>query len=95
MKNNNYLWQKFYGENEYNIQTIDKKIHAKLSRRKKFKLILHGINKKIWVYKVRFKSPKIARKSFERIVGSKCKKTNDKRLFVAQSGSTGVVKINN
>ena len=64
MKNNNYLWQKFYGENEYNIQTIDKKIHAKLSRRKKFKLILHGINKKIWVYKVRFKSPKIARKSF-------------------------------
>ena len=81
-----YMWQEAYGYLVFRFQTNDPAINKRMRQRKAFTLVLWGLNKKLWVYKVQFNSRKEAIKSFKRITRSTINKTDDTCGFYAQTG---------
>ena len=55
-----YLWQEVNRIPIYRIQTNDKDIARKLSKRPKAKLCVVGLNAPFWVFQLRYSSPKKA-----------------------------------
>lgn len=66
-----YMWKEERGEKIYRIQTEDPLIFRRLNKRQDMTLVMWGINKYLKVFQVTYYSPKEARRSFKRIVGSK------------------------
>ena len=71
------MWQEERGQNMYRIQTEDPYLFRKLNKRQDMKLVMWGLNKYIRIFQVTYYSPKEARRSFRRIIGSKTHKTGD------------------
>ena len=92
-KHLNYMWQELHGEPEFRFQTTDPKLHKRMHRSRYFKLVVIGMSIDLWVYQASFYSPKEARRSLERMSGSKCSITDDTGVFCVETGATPVNKI--
>ena len=92
-KHLNYMWQELHGEPEFRFQTTDPKLHKRMHRSRYFKLVVIGMNIDLWVYQASFYSPKEARRSLERMSGSKCSVTADTGVFCVETGAAPVNKI--
>jgi hypothetical protein len=81
-----YFWQESRGDDYYRVQTNDPKISRKLSKRQDMKLVLWGLNTYLKVYHTQYYSPKEAKRSFRRIVGTKVEKTDVYGVLMAKTG---------
>ena len=81
------IWQELPRHKEYRIQTNDPAIARKLRRRKRCKLVLHGMNKNIWVYLTTYKYPWMAKRGLQRLTGLEIEKVPGEDEFAYQTTS--------
>ena len=80
-----YLWQEIRGSNWYRIQTDDPSVIRKLRRRKTATLCSWALNDSSVIFSIRYKSPRLARQSLQRLTGQKVKKDSLNDVFVADA----------
>lgn len=88
-----YMWQEQYGQPYFRFQTNDPKIARKMRRRKNFRLVVYGLNRRIWVFITQSYSPKTARRTLQRLTGHKVKEDGSDRLFFAETGAIVTPKL--
>jgi hypothetical protein len=59
------IWRE-YGK-FYRIQTDETTIHQKLKRREGAELCAEGFNCKLWVYKIKYNTPRDAKRGYARL----------------------------
>jgi len=82
-----YLWQEQKRHPFYRIQTNDPAVARKLRRRSTAVLSALGLNRQIWQFVLSYKSPKIAKISFRRIVDRRFEKDAENDVLVGYTGS--------
>ena len=75
------MWQELHGEKYWRIQTDDRAINRKLSRKVGFKRIAEGVNCPLWVYRFERASHSNAKRTFSRIAGKRPIWNKDKELY--------------
>ena len=60
-----YFWREY--KNYYRLQTDDKELHQRLKRRKDADLCAEGINCKLWVYRIKYNTPRDAHRGYGRL----------------------------
>lgn len=78
-----YLWQETKRLPVYRIQTNDRMVARKLKKRNNVKLVLWGMNSPIWVFQIKYSSPRRATIGLGSITGEKVEKTADTGVFVS------------
>lgn len=64
------IWQEMNRYPDYRIQTNDPYVARKLNKRTTAKLAGLGINVPLWIFRVQYGSPKLAKQGFRRICGT-------------------------
>ena len=77
------LWQEVKRDSWWRIQTNDPSVIRKLRRRKTATLCSWALNDSMVIFSIRYKSPRLARQSLQRLTGQKVKKDALNDLFVA------------
>lgn len=80
-----YMWQEQLREKWWRIQTTDPAVKKKLRRRAKTKLVVRSINHPAVVYRIKYSSAQIAKRSFRRLTGLNPKKDAASDVFYAQT----------
>ena len=78
-----YMWQEQKRHPFYRIQTNDCKIARKLKKRKYCHLVVYGINLPIWVFRIKYSSPKKALLGLSNLTGADAEKVANSGVFVA------------
>ena len=78
-----YLWQEVKRDSWWRIQTNDPSVIRKLRRRKTATLCSWALNDSTVIFRIRYKSPRLAEQSLQRLTGQKVKKDALNDLFVA------------
>ena len=64
------IWQEMNRYPDYRIQTNDPYVARKLKKRTTARLVGLGINVSLWIFRVQYESPKLAKQAFKRICGT-------------------------
>jgi len=78
-----YLWQETKRIPVYRIQTNDHRVARKLKKRKNTKLVMYGVNAPIWIFQIRYSSPRLAILRLGNITGEDVRETADTGIFVS------------
>ena len=78
-----YLWQEVNRIPVYRVQTNDKEIARKLSKRPKAKLCVVGLNAPFWVFQIKYSSPRKAVMGLSNITGEGVQELPDLGVFVS------------
>ena len=78
-----YLWQETKRISVYRIQTNDHKVARKLKKRKNTKLVMYGVNAPIWIFQIKYSSPRLALLGLGNITGEDVRETADTGVFVS------------
>ena len=78
-----YLWQETKRIPVYRIQTNDHRVARKLKKRKNTKLVMYGVNAPIWIFQIRYSSPRLALLGLGNITGEDVRETADTGIFVS------------
>ena len=78
-----YLWQEQKRHPYYRIQTTDHRIARKLKKRQNCNLVGHGINTPLWIFNIKYSSPRKALKGLANITRRSVEKSDEKGVFVA------------
>jgi hypothetical protein len=78
-----FIWQEIKRDLIYRIQTNDHRVARKLKKRKKAKLVLWGLNAPIWVFQIKYSSPRRAIIGLGNITGEDVEKTAYTGIFVS------------
>ena len=77
------MWREIKGDTIYRFQTDEKDIAIKMKRRKKFWLVGWGMNCSLWIYRVHFSRPDLARAALTSLTGKKIKYIPEEDVFEA------------
>ena len=77
------LWQEVKRDSWWRIQTNDPSVIRKLRRRKTTTLCSWALNDSTVIFRIRYKSPRLAEQSLQRLTGQKVKKDALNDVFVA------------
>ena len=78
-----YMWQETKRVSIYRFQTTDHKIARKLKKRPNAKLCLFGINAPVWVFQLKYSSPKMALLGLSNITGEEVERLPEYDVFVS------------
>ena len=78
-----YLWQETKRIPVYRIQTNDHKVARKLKKRKNAKLVMYGVNSPVWVFQIKYSSPRLALLGLGNITGEDVRETADTGVCVS------------
>ena len=76
-----YLWQEERGQKYYRVQTDEKSIADKLTRRKGFRLTAKALNTNLWIFICEFSRPDIAKKIVQSVTDKKPKINSEGVIF--------------
>ena len=79
------LWQEVKRDSWWRIQTNDPSVIRKLRRRKTTTLCSWALNDSTVIFRIRYKSPRLARQSLQRLTGRIVKKDALNDVFVADA----------
>jgi hypothetical protein len=83
-----YMWREYpfiRGDKAYRFQTNDPHMHKKMRQRKDFRLVLWGLNKRLWVYVSTKNSLEKARRTLGNLTHDKVKKDTVESVFWAET----------
>ena len=80
-----YLWREVSSDNRWRIQTTDRSVKRKLSRRNTAKLVGECFNHSMVIYRLQYYTPQKAKQSFQRLTGQKIKKDSENDVFYAET----------
>ena len=81
------LWQEVKRDSRWRIQTNDPSVIRKLRRRKTATLCSWALNDSMVIFSIRYKSPRLARQSLQRLTGQIVKKDALNDLFFADTST--------
>ena len=81
------LWQEVKRDSWWRIQTNDPSVIRKLRRRKTATLCSWALNDSMVIFSIRYKSPRLARQSLQRLTGQIVKKDALNDIFVADTST--------
>ena len=84
-KHMSYLWREVSSDNRWRIQTTDRSVKRKLSRRNTAKLVGECFNHSMVIYRLQYYTPQKAKQSFQRLTGQKIKKDSENDVFYAET----------
>ena len=81
------LWQEVKRDSWWRIQTNDPSVIRKLRRRKTATLCSWALNDSSVIFRIRYKSPRLARQSLQRLTGQNIKKDALNDIFAADTST--------